>query len=53
MGMNCSFVAKGESDKEVLDKAMAHGKAAHQEMLMKVSPAEMMSLMKAKINETM
>ncbi len=29
MGMSCGFMAKGASEQEVVDKAMAHGKAAH------------------------
>lgn len=53
LGMDCSFVAKGETDKEVIDKAMAHGKAVHSEMMMKTPPAEMMAIMKDKINAAM
>lgn len=29
VGMDCDFVARGESEEEILQKAAAHGKAAH------------------------
>ncbi len=38
MGVNCSFVAKGNTDEEVKKAAWAHAEKAHPEMLKGLTP---------------
>ncbi len=47
---NCDFVAKGETEEEVMAMMMEHAKMAHPDML-KMDPVEMESLMKAEMQE--
>jgi len=53
--MACSFVAKGETDEDVMKQLDEHGKKAHpkeMEEMMKMMPKEqMMEMMKSKIRE--
>lgn len=48
---NCPFMAKGETDEEVMDKMMMHMKEAHPEKMMKMNEEEMRSSMRSKIKE--
>jgi predicted small metal-binding protein len=36
-GIQCNFVAKGNTDKEVKDRLMGHGMTAHAEMMNNMS----------------
>jgi predicted small metal-binding protein len=46
-GMNCDFVARGSSEKEILDQAGTHAQQAHE---MKVTP-ELAEKMRGLIHE--
>lgn len=50
MGMDCPFVAKGETKEEVMEKMMEHAKMEHKDMVEKMSPEEMEG-MKKKMEE--
>jgi len=52
LGMDCDFVAMGETVEDVKAKMMAHAKAEHREMFESMSPeqtAEMEKMMESKI----
>ena len=52
LGMDCDFVAMGETVEEVKAKMIAHAKAEHKEMFESMSPeqmADMDKMMEAKI----
>ena len=53
MGMDCSFVATGETDKEVMDKLNEHSMAVHAEEMKKMNMtlAEIEEMMRSKIKE--
>ena len=54
MGVDCDFVAQGETEKEVMDKAMEHVKAVHPEKaeeMKAMSQQETESAMMAKMKD--
>lgn len=52
LGMgNCTFVARGENEKEVIDKMISHGKTAHPNDTNGVGNNEMVSMMRTKIKD--
>lgn len=56
MGMSDGFVAKGETEDEVLDKMMMHAKEMHKDMMEGKSDEEMMEMkkmMKEKMKDEM
>lgn len=50
-GYNCSFVAKADSEKEVLDKISEHGMKEHGRKKSDLTP-EFMARLKSKIKES-
>ena len=48
MGVDCNFVAKGETDQEVLQQAAEHGRKAHN---MQQIPPEMMEKARSLIRD--
>lgn len=54
-GQDDDFIAKGETDEDVIKQLSEHGQTAHPEMLKewseKMTPEEMTALMKEKIKE--
>ena len=52
MGVSCDFVAKAETDEEVIKMAMDHAKDVHpekvKEMMSKMSEQEIMDIAKSK-----
>lgn len=50
-GYNCSFVAKGNSEKEVLDKISGHGMKEHNLKESDLTP-EFMAKLKSKIKQS-
>ncbi|MCI0623820.1 MAG: DUF1059 domain-containing protein [Acidobacteria bacterium] len=48
VGVDCDFEARGETEKEVLDKCAEHGQSAHG---MKELPPELVEKVKAAIHE--
>lgn len=46
---NCNFVARGNSDDDVIAKAMEHGISAHADKMMGMDEEKMTSMMKSKI----
>jgi predicted small metal-binding protein len=56
MGMSDEFVAKGETEQEVMDKMMEHAKEIHADMVEGKSEEEMMGMkdmMKEKMQDEM
>jgi predicted small metal-binding protein len=45
----CDFVAKGETDQEVMDMMMAHVKEKHADVMQKMDMGQMKSKMMSKI----
>jgi len=51
MGIDDGFVAKGETEEEVIDKMMEHIKSEHPEKLESMSKKELVEMMKKEIKE--
>jgi len=51
MGIDDGFIAKGETDEEVMEKAMEHVKMAHMEKMKDMTEKQMMNMMKPMIKE--
>ena len=51
MGMDCDFVATGETDQEIMDQLMAHGMAVHADQMAGMDKEKMVEKMKANIVE--
>ena len=49
MGMDCDFVAKGETEEEVIEQMSKHGQEKHAEAMKGMDMEEMVNTMKAKI----
>lgn len=45
-GVDCNFVATGESVEEVMKAAFAHGEVAHKDILQTMSPEQLQELAK-------
>ena len=50
---NCNFVAHADSETEVIDKLMEHGKHAHSDKMSGGDMNEMVTMMKSKIKDAM
>lgn len=55
LGMNCDFVAKGETEEDVLKQAIEHGQTTHKsemdEMAKTMSPEEIEKEIREKIKD--
>ena len=49
MGMDCDFVAKGETEEEVIEQMSKHGQEKHAEAMKGMDMEEMVNTLKAKI----
>lgn len=47
--MDCKYVATGETDNEVMDKLMNHGKTVHPDTLKNMDKEKMMTMAKEKM----
>jgi predicted small metal-binding protein len=52
LGMDCSFTATGATVDEVKQKAMAHAKSVHKDMLAKMTPKELAELTQNIVSNT-
>jgi predicted small metal-binding protein len=52
VGFNCPYVAEGNSEQEVIDKARQHGKKAHGFTEEQLNNSEMTKKVKAAIKQT-
>jgi predicted small metal-binding protein len=53
MGVNCPFVAEGETAEDAVMNLTAHATTAHPEEVSKMTPEEMKEAMMAKVKDVM